>query len=145
MQITRAADYAVRVMIHLATLPTGTRVPLKVLANAIGVPEHFLAKLLQSLTRAEFMVSRRGPDGGFELTSSARAATMLDVIQVIEGPLELNACLGDTGCNRRTFCPANMVWKQAQEALVNVLGEPTIAELAAVSVRLRETAELATV
>ena len=96
MQLTRAADYAVRVMIHMASLPEGTMVRLKTLANAADAPEKFLAKLLQNLTRAELVVSRRGPNGGFELTPGAQNATMMQVIEAIEGPLALNLCLGQS-------------------------------------------------
>ena len=47
MHLTRAADYAVRVMIHLATLPPGTRVNRDSLAAASEVCTHFLSKVLQ--------------------------------------------------------------------------------------------------
>ena len=52
MQLTRAADYAVRVMIHLAGLPPETRASRAELAEAAECPEQFLSKVLQSLTRA---------------------------------------------------------------------------------------------
>ena len=52
MQLTRAADYAVRVMIHLATLPAQERTLLPALATATGAPKSFLSKVLQALCRA---------------------------------------------------------------------------------------------
>ena len=52
MQLTRAADYAVRVMIHLASLPPGARVSRSELSAAAECPEQFLCKVLQNLTRA---------------------------------------------------------------------------------------------
>ena len=52
MQLTRAADYGVRVMIHLAGLPQDGRVSLPALAEATGAPESFLSKVLQALARA---------------------------------------------------------------------------------------------
>ena len=51
MQLTRAADYAVRVMIHLAALHADERVSLPSLAGATGAPESFLSKVLQTLAR----------------------------------------------------------------------------------------------
>jgi len=47
MQLTRAADYAVRVTIHLATLPENARALLPALAEATGAPASFLSKVLQ--------------------------------------------------------------------------------------------------
>ena len=141
MQLTRAADYAVRVMIHLAGQPLGTVVRLRTLANAVTVPESFLAKVLQTLTRSGMMVSRRGPDGGFELVPSSMQATMLDVISAIDGPVQLNACLGEQGCcERKEWCPAHSVWSEAQIAMLNVLNRETIGELALRTTRQKELA-----
>lgn len=134
MQLTRAADYAVRVMIHLATLPAGTKLRLKDLAVETATPEVFLAKVLQSLTRSGQLVSHRGPDGGFELAAHGRSATMLDVIESIDGPIQLNVCLSDFGCEHQAWCPAHLVWAKAQEAMVEVLRGSTIEELAKIGV-----------
>jgi cytochrome b6-f complex iron-sulfur subunit len=71
MQLTRAADYAVRVMIHLATLPAGTRISRDSLAAATEVPTHFLSKVLQQLSRARLIAVQRGTSGGFSLAVSA--------------------------------------------------------------------------
>ena len=65
MQLTRAADYAVRVMIQLAASAADGRVSLPALAKATGAPESFLSKVLQALARAGLISSRRGQAGGF--------------------------------------------------------------------------------
>ncbi len=131
MQLTRAADYAVRVMIHLATLPVGSRVQRNTLAEATGVPESFMSKVLQGLVRARLIASRRGIDGGFELAVSAENTSLLDVIEAIEGPIQLNFCLGPGhNCERQNFCSAHFVWAEAQDAMTNVLRRANIAELA---------------
>src|SRR4051794_41085437 len=131
MQLTRAADYAVRVMIHLAGQPLGTIVRLRTLASAVAVPESFLAKVLQALTRSGLTISRRGPDGGFELVPSSMQATILDVITSIDGPVQLNNCLGESSCcDRKQWCPAHTVWAEAQIAMLNVLNRETVGELA---------------
>jgi Rrf2 family protein len=131
MQLTRAADYAVRVMVHLATLPARGRVLLPVLAEATGAPESFLSKVLQALSRAKLISSRRGQSGGFEILARGREASMLEVIEAIDGPLHLNVCLisGDS-CARKKWCPAHPVWVQAQTAMLDVLSDATIADLA---------------
>jgi Rrf2 family protein len=131
MRLTRAADYALRVMIHLASLPRGERAMLLDLARATGAPESFLSKVLQSLRRAGFAVSHRGQAGGFEILPAGRVATIADIIQSIEGPVTLNVCLDQQrSCSRRHFCVAHPVWRAAQEAMLVVLREGTIQDLA---------------
>jgi Rrf2 family protein len=131
MQLTRAADYAVRVMIHLAGLPTGTRASRTELAGAAECPEQFLSKVLQNLTRSGLVTSHRGNAGGFELPRIHRGASMLEVVEAIEGPIHLNLCLGSTqACTRQEWCPAHPVWAQAQRAMVDVLKSISIGDLA---------------
>jgi len=131
MQLTRAADYAVRVMIHLAGLPPGTRASRSQLAEASECPEQFLSKVLQGLTRAGLMVSHRGNTGGFELPEKRRSATVLEVVESIEGPIQMNACLNEAdSCTRRGVCAAQAVWAEAQEAMVGVLRGVCVEDLA---------------
>lgn len=131
MQLTRAADYAVRVTIHLATLPDHERALLPALARATGAPLSFLSKVLQALCRAGFVVSRRGHSGGFELLPAGREASIREIIEAIDGPICLNLCLvHGASCSRKSFCPAHPIWTQAQEAMLGVLNAATVAELA---------------
>lgn len=131
MQLTRAADYAVRVMIHLAGTPPGVRASRTELAGAAECPEQFLSKVLQSLTRAGLVVSHRGNTGGFELPRIHRNASLLEVVEAVEGPIRLNVCLtSDHACSRQSWCPAHGVWADAQQAMTGVLQGTSISELA---------------
>ena len=131
MQLTRAADYGVRVMIHLAGPPTQERISLPALAEAADAPESFLSKVLQALSRAGLISSRRGQSGGFQISPRGRAASMLEVIEAIDGPICLNVCLvSGRSCLRKAHCPAHPVWAQAQTAMLHVLSEARIVELA---------------
>jgi len=131
MQLTRAADYAVRVIVHMATLPEQERSLLPALATATGAPKSFLSKVLQALCRAQFIASRRGHSGGFQILPAGRQASIRQVIEAIDGPICLNLCLvHGASCSRKSFCPAHPIWERAQEAMLGVLNAATVAELA---------------
>lgn len=131
MQLTRAADYAIRVMMHLASLPLGERVLLPALAEATETPESFLSKVLQALARAGLIDSRRGKTGGFVLLESGRNATMRQIVEAIDGPIVLNLCLNcGRDCDRKPWCQAHPVWKEAQQAMLAVLDSAIVADLA---------------
>ena len=130
MQLTRAADYAVRVMIQLTAAADG-RVSLPTLARATGAPSSFLSKVLQALTRAGLISSQRGQAGGFRITARGRAATMLEVIEAIDGAICLNLCMAPgRSCPRKSRCPAHPVWVKAQQAMLEVLSAATVAAMA---------------
>jgi len=118
-------------MIHLAGLPPGARVSRSELSAVAECPEQFLCKVLQSLTRAGLVVSHRGNTGGFELEELHRTASVLEVVEAVEGPIRLNVCLtSDHACSRQGWCPAHGIWAEAQSALVEVLKGATILFLA---------------
>jgi Rrf2 family protein len=132
MQLTRAADYAVRVMVHLASLPPKERALLPALARATGAPSSFLSKVLQALGRAGMIDSRRGQSGGFEILDRGRQASMREVIEAIDGPIYINLCLiSGASCERKSYCPAHPFWSKAQEAMLGVLNGAIVADLAA--------------
>ena len=131
MEITRASDYAVRVLIHLAGLPAGSMLQTSALAEAADVNVQFLSKVMQRLVRAGLVRSQRGSGGGFGLAMTAAGISVLDVVQAIEGPLRLNQCLYEgLSCDRKSWCSAHRVWVQAQAAVVGVLDAVSIAQLA---------------
>lgn len=134
MQLTRAADYAVRVMMYLASLPARRRVSRRELAHAADVPEAFMGKILQRLVGSRLVVSHRGRGGGFELGLPADDISMLDIVSALEGPLALNICLlpGDL-CPHRSKCAAHPVWVEAQARVADVLAAASLSRLARAS------------
>ena len=132
MQLTRAADYGVRVMVYLAGLNDDRRALLPDLAHATDAPESFLSKILQSLAHAQLISSRRGKLGGFAILPSGREATLLRIVEAIDGPICLNVCLhGGKGCERKNTCPAHPIWARAQRAMLDVLSSATVSSMAA--------------
>jgi Rrf2 family protein len=131
MQLTRAADYGVRVMIHLAGLPPGSRATRAALAEAAGAADDFVSKVLQDLVRAGLITSHRGKQGGFELACSGEETSLLDVVEAIDGAIQLNLCVGrGRTCERQGWCAAHQVWVEAQQAMRDVLRRATLSNLA---------------
>jgi Rrf2 family protein len=142
LQITRTADYGVRVMTHLAMLPAGTRMTVAQLAHEGDASIAFTGKILQRLVGARLVVSHRGYEGGFELGRLASAITLLDIVTALEGPLCLNQCLpGGPGCDRTTWCGAHEVWTTAQAALAAALAAEPLERLATTATRRRPPAK----
>ena len=128
MQLTRAADYAVRVMIHLAKTHAG-RSSLGELAGAADVSPAFLSKVLQRLVHSGLVASYRGKKGGFELLERGRAASLYEILQALDGVPQLNVCLLAGGCHRSPTCAAHNVWVEAQARMQEILSAATLEKL----------------
>lgn len=130
MELSRQADYAVRAMVDLATVPAEVRVASRTIAQRQQIPEKFLPRIILALSRAQLVRTFRGKDGGVSLTRPASEISLLDVIVAIEGPLCLNRCTHEPSrCDRYTFCLVHPVWRVAQDYLNRLLGDTTLADI----------------
>jgi Rrf2 family protein len=93
MRLSRAANYAFRALAYLVTQEPKRPIPSHVIAQAQGIPELFLLKVLNPLAAAGLLASVRGPNGGYRLARPARAVTMLEVIETIDGIVQGEAPL----------------------------------------------------
>jgi len=131
LRISRKIDYAIRAMIHLASIPQGTVVPFREIGRQMDVPEDFLAKIMKTLVDQGIVRSTRGPRGGYRLARPAESINVLDIIEAAEGPVAVNVCLDDDdACNRQSFCTMTSVWREGQERMLDVFRRTTLASLA---------------
>jgi len=122
MRLTRGSDYAMRGMIYLAKQPRGQICLVSDVAQAQGVPESYLAKIFQDLSRSGLVVSHRGAKGGFALARDPDRITLRQVIEAVEGPIALSPCLDErVGCELSEVCEVHLVLAEAQAQLLRVL------------------------
>ncbi|MBI5469158.1 MAG: Rrf2 family transcriptional regulator [Deltaproteobacteria bacterium] len=130
LQLTRDGEYAVRAVVFLASQPEGKVSLINEISEVQEVPKSYLSKIMQHLTRAGLVKSRRGARGGFTLARPAGSITLREAIEAVEGPIFLNVCLIKKGeCHRDDLCPVHPVWKEAQKKLMEVLDGKTLADL----------------
>ena len=130
LQISRKIDYALRAVICMADQPPGEVVSFRKIATIEQVPEDFMAKILRQLVREGLVNSTRGARGGYCLARPPEEISFLEVIEAVDGPVMLNLCLGDMStCDQACSCLMVDVWRQAQEAMLNVFRTTTIASV----------------
>lgn len=130
MQITRQADYAVRAVLHLARMGNTERAATSTVAKEQNIPPSFLAKIISQLSIAGLLHTSRGARGGVTLARDPQEITLLEVVEAIDGPIQLNECVGSDGaCTFDDNCPIKPVWCSAQEELVQRLRNTNFADL----------------
>src|SRR5437879_3446023 len=118
-------------MIHLAGIQTGKIVSLQDLATTLHLPREFLAKILKVLAARGLVRSARGAHGGYQLARPPREISFLEVIEAVEGPVQLNVCLDHKDrCDVSSSCTMYHVWKAGQDRMLEVYRRTTMAELA---------------
>ena len=130
MQITRQADYAVRAVLYLANLGTSERAATSTIAEEQRIPPSFLAKIISQLSIAGLLHTSRGARGGVTLAREPHEITLLEVIEAIDGPIQLNECAAkDSQCSFDSDCPLRPVWSEAQNELVSRLKKTNFSQL----------------
>jgi Rrf2 family iron-sulfur cluster assembly transcriptional regulator len=93
MRITQEGDYALRVVRYLFLYGNCGRVEAKVISEQENIPLRFLLKLLRKLVAAGVIKSYRGSGGGYATLNQPKDITLRQVIEAIEGPININRCL----------------------------------------------------
>ena len=131
MKLTRASEYAIRCVLYLATRAGAEIISRREVAEAMDIPNHFLGKIVQSLSRAGILEITQGARGGYRLLERPCDISLLAVIEAMEGGIYLNQCLlREKSCERSHFCAVHQVWEEARQALRGVLAKADFATLA---------------
>ena len=131
MIFSRTSQYAIQALIYLATQPRGQTVLSREIADSLGVPTAYLAKILHHLGRSELLDSSRGRHGGFSLRCGAEQASLLDVLLLLEGLRIRRECLlGLKECGDEHACPVHRKWKRVKDEMLATLGALTVGHLA---------------
>jgi len=133
MRVSSKGEYGIRALIELAhhygeVRPTQS----SEIANRQRVPESYLEQLLTTLRRAGFIRSVRGPQGGHALIRDPHTLRVSEVIEALEGPITPSDCLDEgSSCGAREHeCAQRQMWSDVRDAILGVLDNTTIAELA---------------
>ena len=121
MIISQACKYGLRAMVHLAEHGE-TPVLSRDIARELHIPEHFLAKILQDLTKNRLLDSFKGRGGGFRLARVADEIKLLEVIEAIDGSQFGQGCLlGLPECDNGTPCPLHYQWSDIKGTILHML------------------------
>ena len=128
--IRRKTDYALRCLSILAEAPAGSLVSVHYLAETEKIPEDLLHKVMQSLGRAKLVRATRGRTGGFRLAKSPEKITVLQVLEVLQGPFAVSRCfLSSDRCIRQEVCRLREKLVVSQKELMDFFRSVTIADL----------------
>ena len=130
-KISRKADYAVRVMVSLASGPPHGRVSTSDLQERTLVPLAFLQRIVANLRRGGLLKTYPGVAGGLALARSPDAITILDVYTAIEGPIRLSECIREPeGCPLSGPCAVRPRWAALEAAITGHMAGTTLKQLA---------------
>ncbi len=123
-RVSRRVDYGLRLLIALAAEQEAGSQATSRLADKLDIPLAFLHQIGRSLIQAGILRSSPGPGGGLRLNQNPDNITLLQVLEVLDGPVRLSACLDEPGLKAsETSSPSVQAWTNVQEKLTQQLRE----------------------
>ncbi len=130
MKISTKGRYGLRTLMDIAVHQAKGPVNLNDIAERQGISAKYLWQIVNLLKTAGLVRGTRGPKGGYILIRDPSDITLLDVIQILEGPVSLVECVDDPDfCVRVENCVAHSVWEEVSQAVRAALRQITLAEI----------------
>lgn len=129
MKLTRASSYALHAVVHMASQKKNDPVASHVIAQARGIPDRFLLKVLKPLVTAQVLSSVKGPNGGYRLARAPQDITMLEILEAVDGPIRGNAPSSFTEKDNPLRRRLDDICNQSAEFTRKQLGKVRISEL----------------
>lgn len=125
VKYSKATNYALHTMLHLALLNTNKPVGVQILAEQQKVSSTYLSKILTKLVKESMITSASGANGGYSLPQGWESISFLDIIYAIEG----KSSLFDCDLNHGPECSIQKVMLRSEEKMEEELRKQTIADL----------------
>ncbi|MEQ5791457.1 Rrf2 family transcriptional regulator [Muricauda sp. NFXS6] len=128
---SNSSKYAIKGVLYLAlNSDKDHKIMVRDIFEVVHVPEAYLAKLLQELSRHGIVSSTRGPKGGFYLSNENRKRTLMDIVKVIDGEKRVNSCvMGIRNCDMNNPCVLHKLVGSNKSKFIKVLEKTTILDL----------------
>lgn len=131
MKISTKGRYALRLMLDLSINTGRQPVRIKEISARQEISEKYLEQIVSVLTKGGFVISARGPQGGYKLAREPKDYTVGSILRLIEGKLCPVACLEteENMCDRKKNCITLPLWEKLDEAINNVVDNVTLQDL----------------
>ena len=131
MRISTKGRYALRLMLDLAINENGKPIRIKDISERQEISDKYLEQIIAILTKAGYVRSVRGPQGGYNLSKPPREYTVGSILRLTEGSLCPVPCLDDevNKCERENECVTVILWKKIDDAIKGVVDNVTLEDL----------------
>jgi len=130
MKISTKIRYGARAMLELASHYGEGPIELKEIAKEENISLKYLEQVIIPLRTAGLVKSVRGSKGGYSLAKPPSEVCLKDVVEVLEGTINLVDCLQDpNSCARAPFCVTRDIWSEISESICRIFHSITLEEM----------------
>ncbi len=130
MKISTKGRYGLRILFDLALHQDEPPRLIRDIAESQHISEKYISRLIIALRRAHMVRSIRGAKGGFQLAMKPEKLTLLDIVEVMEGPISIVDCIfNPKKCGRNDQCAARAIWNTLNSEIREAMRKITLADI----------------
>ena len=129
MKLTTKGRYGVKAMVDLAINYGKEPVSIKSIAERQNISECYLEQLFSPLRKANLIKSVRGAQGGYILSNDPKDITVAEIMEVLEGPIEISDCLDEEVCSNIDCCATRLLWARIKDSIDSVMQSTTLQDM----------------
>lgn len=129
MKLSTKGRYGIKAMVDLAIHYGMDPVSIKSISERQKISEYYLEQLFSPLRRANLIKSIRGAQGGYVLNRKPEEITVYEVMEVLEGPIEISNCIDDKSCNNIDCCATRLLWAKIKNSIDSVTKSTTLKDI----------------
>ncbi len=126
--VSTKVDYGLIIMVDLAKQFGKSYLSLQDIAEKNNVSAKYLSQLIIPLKQAKLVQSKEGKGGGYILTKQPDRITLKEIIEAIEGPLQIVKCM-HSECPAQNKCKTKPVWYKLKHEIYELLNKKTLADI----------------
>ncbi|WP_400075177.1 RrF2 family transcriptional regulator [Winogradskyella sp. R77965] len=129
---SNSTKYGIKAVLYLAVHSSeDQKIMIKDIAEPINVPRHYIAKILQTLSKRNLISSHKGPNGGFYLSEENRQVKVSDIVTAIDGEERINSCLLSLNeCDSTNPCSLHHLIFNEKQKILDRLDNTSLQDLA---------------
>ncbi|MGL5615616.1 MAG: RrF2 family transcriptional regulator [Sarcina sp.] len=129
MKLSTKGRYGVKAMVDLAMHYGDKPVSIKAISQRQKISDYYLEQLFSSLRKAKLIRSVRGAQGGYVLNRTPEEITVADIMDVLEGPIEIADCLEGVVCDNIDCCATKLLWAKIKNSIDEVMTSVTLQDI----------------
>ncbi len=132
MKLSTKGRYGVKAMVDLSIHYGEQPSSIKSIAERQNISEYYLEQLFSPLRKANLIKSVRGAQGGYMLSKAPKDITVFEIMEVLEGPIEISDCIeqnNENACVNIDCCATRLLWSRIKESIDSVMQSTTLQDM----------------
>jgi Rrf2 family protein len=131
LRVTKKIEYGIIALLYLAQQEEQTA-SVREMASKCGISETLLSKIMQTMKAEGFVQPMYGNQGGYKLMKSLTDINLLEITQILQGPIQVTECVGteDNNCPVKGSCTLISPMNVLNQKIINLFQSTSLENLA---------------